>query len=128
MVQTTPVHFRSDVTGAATEIHTSHHFLGFGPLLRGENTAIVSSIKGIHERTKRAYGNITTNSVPLTDRGCLQGCEKSRLPHFLDSRLIDGGMLSALPNGPSLLPEISSVSISVRGRLNLGAGAAGRIR
>jgi hypothetical protein len=30
-------------------------------------------------------------AIPVTDRGGLYGCETSRLPHFLDTRLTDGG-------------------------------------
>jgi hypothetical protein len=34
---------------------------------------------------------ITGKAIPVTDRGGLQGCEKSRPPYFLDNRLTDGG-------------------------------------
>jgi hypothetical protein len=31
------------------------------------------------------------NAIPVTGREGPEGCETSRLPHFLDSRLTDGG-------------------------------------
>jgi hypothetical protein len=31
------------------------------------------------------------NAIPVTGRGGPLGCEMSRLPHFLDNRLTDGG-------------------------------------
>jgi hypothetical protein len=30
-------------------------------------------------------------AIPVTGRECPQGCETSRLPHFLDNQLTDGG-------------------------------------
>jgi hypothetical protein len=35
--------------------------------------------------------NIKGKAIPVTDRGGPQGCETSRLPYFIDSRLTDGG-------------------------------------
>jgi hypothetical protein len=32
-----------------------------------------------------------SSTLPLAGRGDPQGCETSRLPHFLDNRLTDGG-------------------------------------
>jgi hypothetical protein len=34
--------------------------------------------------------------MPVTGSEGTQGCERSRLPHFLDSRLIDGGEVVSL--------------------------------
>jgi hypothetical protein len=31
------------------------------------------------------------NNIPVTEYGGPYGCEMSRLPHFLDNRLTDGG-------------------------------------
>jgi hypothetical protein len=39
---------------------------------------------------------VNGKAVPVTGRGGPQGCETSRLPHFLDSRLIDGGEVVSL--------------------------------
>jgi hypothetical protein len=33
-------------------------------------------------------------AIPVTGRGGPHGCETSRLPHFLDNRLTDGGEVS----------------------------------
>jgi hypothetical protein len=34
---------------------------------------------------------IKGKAIPVTGRGDPQGCETSRLPHFLDTRLTEGG-------------------------------------
>jgi hypothetical protein len=51
-------------------------------------------------------------ATPVTDRGGPLGCETSRLPHFLDNRLTDGGEVQ--PFSP-LAPGKFLVLISVRG-------------
>jgi hypothetical protein len=50
---------------------------------------------------------IQGKAIPATGRGGPQGCEISRLPHFLDNRLTDGAVrLSALSIGqPSFTPR-----------------------
>jgi hypothetical protein len=35
-----------------------------------------------------------SKAIPVTDREGPQGCETSRLPHFVDRRLTDGGEVS----------------------------------
>jgi hypothetical protein len=35
-------------------------------------------------------------AIPVTGRESPEGCETSKLPHFLDSRLTDGGEVAAL--------------------------------
>jgi hypothetical protein len=37
------------------------------------------------------YINATGKAIPVTGRGGPEGCETSRLPHFLDIRLTHGG-------------------------------------
>jgi hypothetical protein len=39
-------------------------------------------------------------AVPVTGREGPQGCERSRLPHLLDVRLIDGGKVAILTRRP----------------------------
>jgi hypothetical protein len=53
--------------------------------------------------------------IPLIGRGGSQGCETSRLPYFLDSRLTDSGEAVNLTRRPSLAPGRFLVLISVRG-------------
>jgi hypothetical protein len=49
-------------------------------------------------------------AVSVTGREGPQGCETSRLPHFLDSRLTDGGEVVSLTRRPAvlLLPQEDS--------------------
>jgi hypothetical protein len=44
-------------------------------------------------------------AIPVTGRRGLLGCETSRLPHFLDNRLIDGGKVVSLTLWPPLTPQ-----------------------
>jgi hypothetical protein len=66
---------------------------------------------------------------PVTGRGGPQGCETSRLPHFLDNRLTDGSEVVSLSRLPPLPPGRFLLLISVRGWVdNRAHSAAGRIR
>jgi hypothetical protein len=38
----------------------------------------------------------TRKAIPVTGRGALEGCEMSRLPHFIYNRLKDGGKVVSL--------------------------------
>jgi hypothetical protein len=51
---------------------------------------------------------------PVTGRGGPQGCETSRLPHFLNNRLIDDGEVVSRTRRPSFNPR-NLLLISVRG-------------
>jgi hypothetical protein len=42
-------------------------------------------------------------AIPITGRGGPQGCETSRLPHFLDSRLTNGSEVVSLTSRPTAL-------------------------
>jgi hypothetical protein len=42
-------------------------------------------------------------AIPVTGRGGLQGCETSRLPHFLDNQLTNGGEVFSLTLRPSFI-------------------------
>jgi hypothetical protein len=46
--------------------------------------------------------------VPVTGHEGPQGCERSRLPHLLDSRLIDGGKVVSLMGQPPFRPQEDS--------------------
>jgi hypothetical protein len=44
-------------------------------------------------------------AIPVTGCGGPEGCEKSRLPHFLDNRLSDGGEIVRLTRRPPFTPR-----------------------
>jgi hypothetical protein len=44
-----------------------------------------------------------SKAIPVTGHGGPYGCEISRLPHFLDNRLRDGGELGCQPYTPATL-------------------------
>jgi hypothetical protein len=50
----------------------------------------------------RAYGK--GKAIPVTGRGDPQGCETSRLPHFLDIRVTGGGECVSLTRRPPFTP------------------------
>jgi hypothetical protein len=55
-------------------------------------------------------------AIPVTGRGGPWGSETSRLPHFLDNRLTDGGeVVSPTRRPPFTPPGRFLVLISVRG-------------
>jgi hypothetical protein len=49
-----------------------------------------------------------SKAIPVTDRGGLYGCERSRLPHFLDNRLTDGGEDVSFTRRPPFSPQKDS--------------------
>jgi hypothetical protein len=73
------------------------------------------------EKDNRDSTNVVKNNnkkdkdIPVTCRGDPKGCEMSRLQHFLDNRLIDGGELSALHTSRPLPPGRILVLVPVRG-------------
>jgi hypothetical protein len=42
------------------------------------------------------YVKVKGKAIPVTGRGGPWDCEKSRLPHFLENRLTDGGEIVSL--------------------------------
>jgi hypothetical protein len=73
-----------------------------------------NTLRGQKVQYIRAYGKGKT--MPVTGRGGPYGCETSRLPHFLDNRLIDSGKVVSLTRRPAALyPRRMLVVNSVRG-------------
>jgi hypothetical protein len=48
---------------------------------------------------------VKSKAIPVTGHEGPQGCEMSRLPHFLDSQLTDGGEVFSLMCWPSFTPQ-----------------------
>jgi hypothetical protein len=68
-------------------------------------------------------------AIPETGRGGPQGSETSRLPHFLENRLKDGGEIVSLTRSQPFLPQEDSwySFLSEPNRLQ-GRSASGRIK
>jgi hypothetical protein len=64
------------------------------------------------------YIEVKGEAIPVTDRGGPYSCDTSRLSHFLDNRLTDGGDVS-LTRRPPFIPRKFLVLISVRGSVDL---------
>jgi hypothetical protein len=47
-------------------------------------------------------------AIPVTGREGPYGCEMSRLPHFLDNWLMDGGEVVSLMRRPPFTPQADS--------------------
>jgi hypothetical protein len=59
------------------------------------------------------YIYIKDKAIPVTGRGGPQGCETSRIPHFLDNRLTDGGEVLSLTCRPPFTPHDNSVDRNI---------------
>jgi hypothetical protein len=67
-------------------------------------------------------------AIPVTGRGGPKGCETSRLPHFLDNRLTDGGEVVSLMRRPHFTPgKIPGTHFCWRLSRPQGHSEAGRI-
>jgi hypothetical protein len=62
-----------------------------------------------------SYEGEAGNVTPITGHGGLQGCEASKLTHFLDTQLTDGGEVVSLTHHPPFTPERFLVLISTTG-------------
>jgi hypothetical protein len=71
----------------------------------------VSNSSTAHMRRQLHKGK--GKGTPVTGRGGTQGCETSRLPHFLDNPIRDGGKVVRLTRRPPFTPRKFLVFISV---------------
>jgi hypothetical protein len=55
--------------------------------------------------SRRPRSKIKGKAIPVTGREGPSGCETSRLPHFLDNRLTDGGKVVSLTRWPLFTPR-----------------------
>jgi hypothetical protein len=56
----------------------------------------------------KGKGKKNGTAIPVTGREDPWGCETSRLPHSLDSRLTDGGKVVSLTRLPPFIPQEDS--------------------
>jgi hypothetical protein len=70
-------------------------------LLRTEIVDMGFVLSGNKQRF--ALNIVKVKAILVTGRGEPQCCETSRLPHFLDSRLTDGGEVVSLTRRPAAL-------------------------
>jgi hypothetical protein len=66
----------------------------------GMITKKISMDKCIHWSTHKHILQIKGKAIPVTGRGGPQGSETSKLPHFLDNWLTDGGEVVSLTHRP----------------------------
>jgi hypothetical protein len=55
-----------------------------------------------------SFKKVKDKAIPITGRGGPWGCERSRLPHFLENRLTDGGEVVSLTRLPPFTPQEDS--------------------
>jgi hypothetical protein len=68
---------------------------------------------------KERYTKGKSKAIPVTGRAGPYGFNMSRIPHFLDSRLTDGGQfVSLMSRSKFTSPGRSLALISVRSRVN----------
>jgi hypothetical protein len=67
-------------------------------------------------------------AIPVTGRGDPYGCETSRLPHFLNNRLTDGGEVVSLTRRPLFTPQEDSWYYLLEAESTTGHSVPGIIR
>jgi hypothetical protein len=60
---------------------------------------MIFSLSSDHRFSKLQKGK----AIPVAGLGGPQGCEKSRIPHFQDNRLTDGGDIVSLTRRPPFI-------------------------
>jgi hypothetical protein len=65
-------------------------------------SAVVSALTQVSERDGATR---YVKATPVTDHEDPYGCGRSRIPHFLDNRLTDGGEVVSLTRRPSFTPR-----------------------
>jgi hypothetical protein len=71
---------------------------------------------------------LKSEDIPVTGRGDPQGCETSRLPYFLGSRLTDGGQVTLTRRQPFFPSKIAGTHFCQRLSGRQGHSAAGWMR
>jgi hypothetical protein len=96
----------STLTPLTFFIHYRQYFVSFQSLFsRSDNFFSTNSFpfkpsSVLHVRYIEPF-----KAIPVRACGGLYGCDTSRLPHFLDNRLTDGGEVVSLMRRPPLTPK-----------------------
>jgi hypothetical protein len=70
-----------------------------------------------------------SEAIPVTGRGGLYGCDKVRIPQFLDNWFVDGGKVVSRTHRPHFYStEASGTHFNYRLSQTLEPTAAGRVR
>jgi hypothetical protein len=67
-------------------------------------------------------------AIPVPGHGGPKGCERLRVPRYLDNRLTDGGKVVSLTRRPPFTPQEDSWYSFLLGAESTPASATGRIR
>jgi hypothetical protein len=88
-------------------------FISLLTIVRNVYVILLKKLEG--HRPLRISNSKKNTAIPVTGRGGPWGCERSKLPHFLDNRLTDGGEVVSLTRRLLFTPPGRSlILISVR--------------
>jgi hypothetical protein len=74
-------------------------------LHRCSHNSVAQNSKDMLSSSKLKKNILKGNAIPVTGHEGPQGCETSKLPHFLDNRLTDGGEVVSITRRPFFTPR-----------------------
>jgi hypothetical protein len=69
------------------------------------STYVIHCVTDVNIHSQRHKEHKKAKAIPVTGRKGPWGCETSRLPHFLENRLTDGGEVDSLTRRPPFTPR-----------------------